>query len=244
MAKTTEGPGQRIHQMVAQKMGTSILSGVLQPGEHIPGEIEQSAAMGVSRTAYREAIRILTAKGLLESRPKAGTRITAREKWNLLDPEMLAWMFMGKPNKAFALDLFELRNLLEPEAAQLAAHRRKPEHLDAMAQALDDMREFGLATAKGQAGDHRFHTTLLAAAGNLALASLASSIGAAVKWTTFYKQAAYEVPRDPLPEHLAVYHAIKDRDPAGARARMEELIALAAKDMGLELASDRTDELA
>lgn len=244
MAKTAEGNRQRIHQMVAQKMGTSILSGVLQPGEHIPGEIEQSAAMGVSRTAYREAIRILTAKGLLESRPKAGTRITARERWNLLDPEMLAWMFMGKPNKAFALDLFELRNLLEPEAAQLAAHRRKPEHLDAMAEALGDMQNFGLGTEKGQAGDRRFHTTLLAAAGNLALASLASSIGAAVKWTTFYKQAAYEVPRDPLPEHLAVYHAIKDRDPAGARAHMEELIALAAQDMGLELAADRTDELA
>ncbi len=226
--------------MVAQKLGTSILSGVIQPGEHIAGEIEQSAAMGVSRTAYREAIRILTAKGLLESRPKAGTHVTPRERWNLLDPEMLSWMFKGKPDRTFALDLFELRNLLEPAAAQLAAQRRSDEHLAAMSEALSDMQQFGLSSAKGQAGDHRFHTTLLAAAGNQALASLSSSIGAAVKWTTFYKQAAYEVPRDPLPEHLAVYHAIKECDPAAARTRMEELIALAARDMGLDLDTDRT----
>jgi DNA-binding FadR family transcriptional regulator len=64
-----------IHQTVAQQLGIAILSGVHKPGEHFSGEIEQSAALGISRTAYRKAIRILTTKGLLESRPKAGTHV-------------------------------------------------------------------------------------------------------------------------------------------------------------------------
>jgi DNA-binding FadR family transcriptional regulator len=225
----------RIHQTVAQDLGIAILSGTHQPGDHFAGEIEQSAAMGVSRTAYREAIRILTAKGLLESKPKAGTRITPRERWNLLDPEMLEWMFMGKPNEQFIHDLFELRNLLEPAAAKLAAERRTAQQLDVMQSAIDDMRAYGLATTEGQAADQRFHATLLAASGNQALATLASSVGAAVQWTTNFKQRANPNPRDPLPEHIAVFEAIKAGDKARAFSAMEELIDLAFKDMAFAL---------
>lgn len=225
----------RIHQSVAQQLGIAILSGIHKPGEHFVGEIEQSAAMGVSRTAYREAIRILTAKGLLESKPKAGTHVTARERWNLLDPDMLAWMFMGKPNEQFIRDLFELRNLLEPSAAKLAAERRTVEQLDVMQAAIADMRAYGLATTEGQAADQRFHATLLAASGNQALATLASSVGAAVKWTTNFKQRVNPNPRDPLPEHIAVFDAIKAGDTAQAYGAMEGLIDLAFKDMAFAL---------
>lgn len=235
MRKKMEDRRQRIHQAVARKIGTAILSGSIAPGHHFPGEIEQSAAMGVSRTAYREAIRILTAKGLLESRPKAGTHVTARERWNMLDPEMLSWMFMGQPNEGFVLDLFELRNLLEPAAAELAARRRSPEQLEEMRVALGTMEQHGLSSDVGQAADQKFHMTLLAAAGNLALESLASSIGAAVKWTTYYKHAGSKSPRDPLPEHVAVFDAIEGGDSLRARSKMEELIKFAAQDMGLAL---------
>ena len=68
----------RIHQALARKFGIAILSGEYAPGDGFSGEIEQSDALGVSRTAYREALRFLTAKGLLESRPKAGTHVTPR----------------------------------------------------------------------------------------------------------------------------------------------------------------------
>jgi DNA-binding FadR family transcriptional regulator len=225
----------RIHQSVAQDLGIAILSGVYQPGAHFAGEIEQSAAMGVSRTAYREAIRILTAKGLLESKPKAGTHVTARERWNLLDPDMLAWMFMGTPNEQFIRDLFELRNLLEPAAAKLAAERRTAEQLAIMQSAIVDMRKYGLGTTEGQAADQRFHATLLAASGNQALATLASSVGAAVQWTTNFKQRANANPRDPLPEHIAVFDAISASDKAHAYTAMEILIDLAFKDMAFAL---------
>lgn len=169
----------RIHQSIARKLGTAILSGEYQPGDALGGEIEQALTLGVSRTPYREAIRILVAKGLLESRPKAGTHVTPKERWNLLDPEVLTWMFTGVPDAAFIRDLFELRGLLEPAAARLAAERRSPEQLELMGVAIEAMRWNGLATEAGRAAVQQFHRAILAASGNLALASLASSVGAA-----------------------------------------------------------------
>ena len=123
---TNEGEPKplRKHQAIATQLGTAILSGEYQPGDCLEGEIEQSLAMGVSRTAYREAMRFLIAKGLLESRPKAGTHVTPRHRWNLLDPDVLAWMFTRRPDPHFVRDLFELRGIVEPAAAALAAQRR------------------------------------------------------------------------------------------------------------------------
>src|SRR6478752_4350404 len=98
----------RLHGTIARTIAIEILSGVRQPGDLLVGEIEASEALGVSRTAYREAIRILAAKGLVESRPKAGTRVLPRARWNLLDPDVLGWAFEGTPDNEFILDLFEL----------------------------------------------------------------------------------------------------------------------------------------
>lgn len=224
-------PKLRIHQQVAQKLALAILSGELPQGSVLPGEIEQAAAMDVSRTPYREAIRILAAKGFLESRPKTGTRVTSRDRWNVLDPEVLAWMFMGEPNERFIRDLFELRRLIEPAAARLAALRQTAEHITKMREALKEMQTHGLASKGGQEADQSFHRALLEAAGNEALGSLASTVGAAVQWTTHYKQRRSQNPRDPFPEHEAVFQAIERGDPVASYAAMEELVRLAEEDM-------------
>jgi DNA-binding FadR family transcriptional regulator len=228
-----KGPAVRLHQSIAQKLGTAILCGNYSPGDTLGGEIEEALALGVSRTPYREAIRILVAKGLLESRPKAGTHVTPRERWNLLDPDVLAWMFMGTPDETFVRDLFELRSLLEPAAASFAAERRTPAQLQQMETAIETMRRHPLSTAIGQAADQQFHRLILAAAGNMALAALSSSVGAAVQWTTRYKQRASTIPRDPLPEHAAVCAAIAAADPDRAGAAMRELLRLALDDMAV-----------
>jgi DNA-binding FadR family transcriptional regulator len=222
---------QRIHQAIAARLGTAILAGDYVPGDILSGEIEQSAALDVSRTAYREAIRILTAKGLVESRPKMGTRITPRAQWNLLDPEMLGWMFSGEPDPGFICDLFELRELIEPAAAKLAAARRTAHQLAMMKDALEGMEKHGLSTHEGQEADQHFHRVLLEAAHNEALATLASSIGAAVSWTTRFKQRHNDLPRDPVADHIAVYEAIADGNAERARAAMTELLRLALQDM-------------
>ena len=77
----------RIPGKIAAKIGTKIVSGRLLPGVALDGEIEASEVLRVSRTAYREAIRILIAKGLVQSRPKFGTRVTDAAQWHLLDPD-------------------------------------------------------------------------------------------------------------------------------------------------------------
>ncbi len=225
------GKAERIHQAIARTLGTAILSGKHQPGDSFEGEIERSLALGVSRTAYREAIRILVAKGLIESRPRAGTHVTPRSRWNLLDPDILAWTFSGEPDAHFIRGLFELRGIVEPAAAGFAAERRGDAQIMTMRRSLDDMARYGLTTEAGQAADQNFHRVILEAADNEALASLASSVGAAVSWTTRFKQRHQALPRDPLPEHMAVFLAIEASDPARARAAMEELVALALADM-------------
>ncbi len=223
----------RIHGTIAHDIGVEILSGVRKPGDVFGGEIEASEALGISRTAYREAIRILAAKGLVESRPKAGTRVTPRQRWNLLDPDVLAWTFEGEPDAVFILDLFELRSVIEPAAAAFAARRRTQQHLADMKAALDEMGRLGLADAEGRAADQRFHRAILSAAGNEALAALASSVGAAVSWTTKYKQRTRALPRDPLPDHILVYEAILAGDADAAHGAMASLLYLALADMEL-----------
>jgi DNA-binding FadR family transcriptional regulator len=230
----------RLHQALARTIGIAILSGHYAPGQAFGGEIEQSEAFGVSRTAYREAMRILIAKGLLESRPKIGTHVTPRRRWNLLDPDMLEWMFAGTPDPKFVVDLFELRGVIEPAAAELAALRHDADDLARMDAGLDGMRRHGLRTAEGQAADQDFHTALIDAGRNEALASLATSVAAAVRWTTRFKQERHVQPRDPLPEHETLRDAIAARDPVRARTAMEELLRLALEDMrGSDLGEKR-----
>jgi DNA-binding FadR family transcriptional regulator len=225
----------RIHGSIARAIGTEIVSGKRAPGELLDGEIEASEALGISRTAYREAIRILAAKGLIESRPKAGTRVTPRAHWNMLDPDVLAWMFEGDPGRDFITALFELRGIVEPAACALAASRRTDADLSIMDAALDEMGAKTLKSAEGRAADQRFHAAILTAACNEPLAALASTVGAAIGWTTRFKQRVKARPRDPMPDHRAVLEAIRAGDADGARAAMNALLRLAIEDMGLTL---------
>src|SRR5580704_7502259 len=133
------GGGRRLRESVAQQLAVLILSGKLPEGHAFPGEVEYAAQIGISRSALREAFRILAAKGLVEGRPKAGTRVTPRRQWSLLDPDLLAWQFKAEPSLKFLRDLFELRMVVEPGAAALAAARRTKKQVVAMRSALESM---------------------------------------------------------------------------------------------------------
>lgn len=227
---------RRIHASIAHDLGVAIVTGVHQPGDTLPGEIEFAESLSVSRSAYREAVRMLAAKGLVESRPKAGTRVSARSRWNLLDPDVLEWMFEGEPSEGFIRSLFELRMIVEPAAAALAAERRTGRELSQLGHALGEMARHGLATVEGRAADQAFHHLILEATRNEPLTTLSSSIAAAVGWTTIFKQRKRRLPRDPLPDHQALYDAIAAGDPDAARAAMAELVrrALVDTEMSLE----------
>lgn len=225
----------RIHGTIARDLGVAIVTGRYKPGDVLSGEIEFAEQLNVSRSAYREAVRMLAAKGLVESRPKSGTRVSERRHWNLLDPDVLAWMFEGEPSQDFIRDLFELRMIVEPAAAELAAQRRSGGDLARMGHALEEMARYGLASPEGRTADQRFHDAILAATGNAALVSLSSSIGAAVSWTTVFKQRKRRLPRDPLPEHRLLFDAIAAADTSAARGTMTELVRLALADTELSL---------
>lgn len=222
--------GRRLRGAIAHKLGTAILAGDYAPGDTLSGEVAFAEALDVSRSAYREAVQVLTAKGLVESRPKTGTRVLPRHRWNLLDPDVLAWAFAGEPDPELIRGLFELRGIIEPAAARFAAERRDGQDLRRIGEALDAMTHHTLATEAGRAADRDFHHAILRATRNDALVVLSASIGAAVGWTTQYKQRVRALPRDPVPDHVRVHEAIMAGDAAAADAAMRKLVELALAD--------------
>jgi len=229
----------RLHGSIARQLGISIVSGKYQPGDLLDGEISSIERFAVSRTAYREAVRILAAKGLVDARPKVGTRINPKSKWHLLDPEVLVWTFESEPDPELLNSLFELRNVVESAAAGFAATRRSAAHLKAMRGALNGMATHTLATEAGRQADLDFHTTLLNATDNPFIISLTSGVSAAINATTVFKQRKGPLRRDPMPDHVRVFEAIAAKDPRRAQQAMSELIVLARKDTPISRRPER-----
>jgi len=220
----------RLHGEIARRLGIAIVSGRYAPGDLLDNEVASSEQLAVSRTAYREAVRILAAKGLVHARPRIGTRVNPRSRWGLLDPDVLEWIFESEPDRALLNGLFELRQVVECAAAGFAARRRTPGHLKAMRAALARMARHTLATPEGREADLDFHATLLEASANPFLLSLTTGVSAAIRTTTVFKQRERPLRRDPLPDHEAVLEAIAKRDAREAALTMHRLIVLARSD--------------
>lgn len=225
-----QSTGRRWRGAIGNMLGRAILSGEYAPGDVLPGELVFAETNGVSRGAYREAVQGLIAKGLVESRPKTGTRVLPRARWNMLDPDVLAWAFADRPDMALLRSLFELRSVVEPAAAAFAAERRDRDDLRALKDALARMRRHTLSNEAGLAADRDFHGAILTASRNDALVTLSAGITAAVAWTTQLKQRERALPRDPIPEHAAVYEAIASGDTKAAEVAMRQLVDLALDD--------------
>lgn len=225
----SNAPG-RLHGSLAHRLAVDILRGVYQPGDILPFQLDSSEALNISRTPYREALKILAAKGFVESRPKRGTQVCDRTRWNLLDPEVMGWMFETTPTAGFIDGLFELRLINEPAAAELAAERRTDQEVARMKEALDVMGRETLATETGRLADLDFHKTLLLATRNEVLVSLNSSIAAAIAWSTRLKSTDPKDARDSWADHARVYEAIEARNPRAARWAMECLVRFALED--------------
>ncbi|WP_279046510.1 FadR/GntR family transcriptional regulator [Cedecea davisae] len=112
---------KNLSYMLAENLAQRILKGEYAVGSILPGEIELGELFGVSRTAVREAVKTLTAKGMLLPRPRIGTRVMPRSHWNFLDKELISW-WMTKDNFSCVVeDFLIMRNSLEPQACALAA---------------------------------------------------------------------------------------------------------------------------
>jgi DNA-binding FadR family transcriptional regulator len=213
-------------------IGRRIVTGEIRPGEQIPTPARVNASRGV----VREAVKVLVAKGLVVARPKTGTRVRPREHWNLLDPDVLAWRQEGLPPGAFLTKLTEVRLILEPGAAELAARRAGPAQVAAILAALRDMRDaLDLQPPDHEAyneADIRFHYAIVQACDN----DLLEQIGAIVSTTLLVAfNAAIRVPglaRGSLERHQAIVDAIRRRQPERARAAMRRLVGNTGRAIG------------
>ncbi|MEO8243659.1 MAG: FadR/GntR family transcriptional regulator [bacterium] len=173
-------PGVNAHAAVAEVIGSRIVRGDYPPGTVLPNEARWSADFNVGRSVIREAIKVLMSKGLLTSRPKVGSRVEPRERWNLLDRDVLTWWTANPDGENVLRTLQQFRRIFEPEAAALAAERRSQAEMAAISAACHDM-----ATAKALAertfADMRFHLCILKASGNELLVPLGGLIDSALK---------------------------------------------------------------
>jgi DNA-binding FadR family transcriptional regulator len=212
------------HGRIVHTIGRRIVAGELRPGEQLP----TAARVGASRGVVREAIKVLAAKGLVVARPKTGTRVRPPECWNLLDPDVLAWQQAGVPRAAFLGKLTEVRLIMEPGAAELAARRAGPAEVERLRVALRDMREaLGRSPPDHDAyneADIRFHLAIVKICDNDVIEQMGAIVNTALL-VAF--NAAVRVPglaRASLPRHQAILDAIRRHQPNRARAAMHRLV--------------------
>lgn len=111
------------HSRVVQGLGSAIVSGEFSEGQTLPGDQELAEQFKVSRTVLREAMKTLSAKGLVVPKARVGTRVTASDNWNLFDPDILSWYLERGIDAVFLRSVFEMRMAMEPSVAALAAER-------------------------------------------------------------------------------------------------------------------------
>ena len=200
------------------------MRGDYAPGAILPNEAQWTETFGVGRSAVREAIKILMAKGLLASRPKIGSRVEPRERWNLLDRDVLGW-YAASPDKAeFLRTVQEFRYIIEPEAAAFAAARRSDAQMAEISRACSEMGVTESLMERTRA-DTRFHLAILQASGNELLVPLGALIESA-----FVQLFDYTTREGPDLHHAQRLHEAIERNirlqrPAAARAAVRKLLA-------------------
>jgi DNA-binding FadR family transcriptional regulator len=226
-----------LHAQVAREIGLRILEGELAAGAVLPNEAVLGMEFGVSRTALREAIKVLESKGLVEVRRKTGTRIRPRRDWNALDPEILSWLFSGPGFAAGLPDLLELRLIVEPAGARLAALRATPLNLKEIEDALAGMDAAVVDTESSIEFDLLFHMAILEATHNAFMRPFGALIQEALRASfrlTNKDLPAYE---RSLKRHRDVFDAIKAKDPDAAEATMRLVLNRTSEDIERSLPS-------
>lgn len=214
------------HAHVIWKLGVAIVGGRYPENEVLPGDAELIAQLGVSRTVLREALKTLSAKGLIEARARVGTRVLPRARWNLFDADVLAWHLEARFDLHFLASLAEVRMALEPEAAALAAERHSPAQGGVLIAQVEKMAAAGQSADLFARQDFEFHRMVAEASGNPFMHSISGLVEVALK-TLFAVSspteggAAFTLV---VEHHRAIAEAIGRGDAEGARASMRHAI--------------------
>jgi len=208
----------RLYEQIVQQIEESILKGTLKPGDQLPAERELAQRFGVSRTAVREAVKALREKGLVEAYSGRGTFITNGTS-QAIRQSLDLMMKIGQQDGS--IHLAELRAILEPEIAALAATRAEEQYIAAMREAfgvMDRAREDPVAYIEA---DLDFHLALAEAAANPLILSLIDSIVGLLReqrMRIFYVEGG---PERGQYHHKRILDAIEQHDAAKARAAMQ-----------------------
>jgi DNA-binding FadR family transcriptional regulator len=237
--------GRNLHERIADTIARRIVAGAHPAGSSLPTELDMCESLSVSRSAVREAFKLLSARRLIVSRRKLGTKVRPRAEWNMLDPEVLAWNLRGAPTDAFVTGLFEVREIVEPAAAALAAARRTEAGAAALDAALADMVRFQGHRDDLIRADIRFHQAILDASGNPFLASFGAVIESALAASFQLSWGAMgRTPDEALQQHRDIAHAIRDASAGEARTIMTRLLRSAIDDVRASLVRRHADRAA
>jgi GntR family galactonate operon transcriptional repressor len=217
-----------VHGQTVEALALRILSGEIPEGATLD-LLALREELDVSLTALREALKVLSAKGIIDARQKRGTFVLPRTAWNNLDGDVMRWRSAGPPDFALLENLTEVRTIVEPAAARLAAERATDEDVQSLDDALGRMAKADGQAADAIAADLDFHRALLAATHNPLLVEMERVIanGLAQRDKVVHNADPAD---DPVPSHRAVLDAIRARDAVAAEEAMRALVDKASDD--------------
>ncbi|AMM29680.1 MULTISPECIES: FadR/GntR family transcriptional regulator [Acinetobacter] len=209
-------PSKSQHALIVQQLGLKIVSGEISENEKLPSEVDLCEEYKVSRPVFREAIRVLNAKGLTYSRPKIGTVVRPKEEWHLLDPDVLFWLIQTTPEHEFFKTLSTVRRVLEPELAYIAASTANEEDIERIKHAYDGM-EKATTVEEFIEPDIQFHLAIAKATHNDLLAYMSKMLVLPLQQSIQVTSLRPNLQGHSLPRHKAILTAIENKDPLSAR---------------------------
>lgn len=218
-------PGNSITFDVTNHLGRKIISGCYPSGSTLPNEAEIAASFAVGRSAVREAVKMLTAKSLVESRPRRGTQVLPSSEWNFFDKDVLGWLKEGNPDPAIIVELLQLRLGIEPQAAHLAALKGSETQIAAITQAYDQMQRAADGKMDPVTADGAFHGAIIAATNNRFFQPFGPLIRTALTVTAPTTNTIFGHSVGDLTAHKKILDAICARAPQAAHSAMAMMLA-------------------
>lgn len=212
-----------LSQRMVQELGRTIICGEFVD-DSLPTEAELCDKFGVSRSAVREAVKMLSAKGLITSKPRQGIRIQPEDQWNIFDPDLLRWVLESKPSLHVLKEFLQVRIAIEPEAAALAARYADDSKLADIEKALEGMRQAEGNSQEDLEADIAFHVSILYASNNRFYIRLRDFISTALRVSISHTNPIKGNHEGVVEDHSKVFNAIKNRNPERARQAMLALI--------------------
>lgn len=214
--------GRNLTYGMLDAVGRAIVTGHYD-GKRFPTEAELATEHGVSRSVTREAVKMLTAKGLLSARPRQGTIIQPNTAWNLFDTDVLRWLLERQFTLPLLRSFNELRLAVEPMAAQLAAVHATSDGVALIAAGYARMEAAERGDDDALDADIAFHVAILRACDNPFFAQfedlVSTALRTSIRFTNRFKGRSAS-----LPAHKAVLEAIAARDAGSASATIRSII--------------------